>query len=150
MNPMQTGTHKKTFDAFAARLNEVCADMALPEHGRQSQLARLLGVTQGSTRKWLTGIGYPEMEKIVHICEWSGVNVNWLVMGVGPKRPGLIDTKTAILGEAIEAMPSNERQQVLDFLAYKFERSAEFFASDRLARYMKMIDAFKQHRSGLK
>jgi hypothetical protein len=23
MNPMQTGTHKKTFDAFAARLNEV-------------------------------------------------------------------------------------------------------------------------------
>jgi hypothetical protein len=71
-------------------------------------------------------------------------------MGVGPKRPGPIDTKTVIMGEAIESLPSNERQQVLDFLAYKFERSAEFFASDRLARYMKMIDAFKRDRDGLK
>lgn len=147
---MQTSTHKKTFDAFAARLNEVCADMGLPEHGRQSQLARQLGVTQGAARKWLTGKGYADMEKIVQICEWSGVNVNWLVMGVGPKRPGPIDTKTVIMGEAIESLPSDERQQVLDFLAYKFERSAEFFASDRLARYMKMIDAFKKDRDGLR
>lgn len=147
---MQSALPKKTFEAFTGRLNEVCTDMGLPEHGRQSQLARLLGVTQGATRKWLTGVGYPDMEKIVQICEWSGTNVNWLVMGVGPKRTGLIDTKTIVLGEAIEAMPADERQQVLDFLAYKFERSAEFFASDRLARYMKMIDAFKRDRAGLK
>ena len=147
---MQSAPPKKTFDAFAGRLNEVCTDMDLPMHGRQSQLAKLLKVTQGATRKWLTGAGYPDMDKIVQICEWSGTNVNWLVMVVGPKRTDIIDTKTIILGEAIEAMPSDDRQQVLDFIAYKFERSGEFFAGERLARYMKMIDAFKRDRDGLR
>ena len=46
---MQSAPPKKTFDAFAGRLNEVCTDMDLPMHGRQSQLAKLLKVTQGAT-----------------------------------------------------------------------------------------------------
>lgn len=141
---MQTTPPRKTFEAFAGRLNEVCTDMELPAHGRQSQLAKILKVTHGATRKWLTGAGYPDMDKIVQICEWSGTNVNWLVMGVGPKRTDIIDTKTIILGEAIEAMPQDDRQQVLDFIAYKFERSGEFFAGERLARYMTVAVAARK------
>lgn len=123
--------------------------MGLPEHGRQTVLARHFFVTQGATKKWLSGEGYPTMEKLIAICEWAGVNLNWLTLGTGPKRTDTVDTKSLVLGEAIESMPEDERQQVLDFITYKFERSsAPLFAGERMARYLKMIDAFKRDRDG--
>lgn len=134
-----------TLNSFADRLHEVCDDMKLPKHGRQTLLARKFDVTQGATKKWLSGDGYPSMDNIVAICDWAGVNVNWLVQGVGPKRTDGIDTKSLILGEAIESMPEPDRQQALDFIGYKIERSsAPIFTGERLARYMKMLDAFKK------
>jgi transcriptional regulator with XRE-family HTH domain len=138
---------KASLTTFAARLNEVCDDMKLPLHGRQTLLAKKFGVTQGATKKWLTGEGYPTMDKLIAICEWSDVNINWLTMGRGPKREGAVDTKSLVLGEAIEAMQTEDRQQVLDFIGYKFERSTvPLFAGERMARYMKMLDAFKKDR----
>ncbi len=132
---------------FAGRLHEVCDDMHLPKHGRQTLLAKKFGVTQGATKKWLTGEGYPTIDNIVAICEWAGVNVNWLIQGTGPKRTDTVDTKSLVLGEAIETMPEPDRQQVLDFIEYKIDRSsAPLFAGERLARYMKMLDAFKKSR----
>lgn len=143
-------TSTKANTGFVARLREVCDDMQLPEHGRQTALARRFGVTQGATKKWLNGDGYPNIDKIVAICQWAGVNVNWLIMGAGPKRTDVVETKVLILGEAIAAMPKSDREQVLDFLAFKFEKSADLFVGERLARYMTMIDAFKKDRDGLK
>lgn len=91
------------------------------------------------------------MDKLIAICEWAGVNLNWLTMGVGPKRTDTVDTKALVLGEAIEALPGDERQQVLDFISYKFERSsAPIFAGERMTRYLKMIDAFKKDRDAKK
>jgi transcriptional regulator with XRE-family HTH domain len=127
---------------FTQRLTEVCRDMNLPEHGQQTALARLLGVTQGATKKWFNGEGYPTLDKIVAICDWANGNVNWLVMGYGPKRRDIIDTKSIVLGETIENMAEDDRQQVLDFIGYKLERGG-MFAGEQLARYMKMLDAFK-------
>lgn len=136
---------------FVARLNEVCDDMKLPtKHGRQTALAKVFGVTQGATKKWLSGASWPGFDNIVAICEWAGVNVNWLVMGAGPKRNDVVETKVLVLGEALEAMPQPDREQVLDFLAFKFEKSADLFVGERLARYMTMIDAFKKDRDGLR
>ncbi len=44
-------------------------------------------------------------------------------------------------------MPDPDRQQVLDFIGYKIDRSsAPLFTGERLARYMKMLDAFKKSR----
>lgn len=140
-----------TQTGFVARLKEVCDDMGLPPgHGRQTALARQFGVTQGATKKWLGGGAYPTLGKIVQICEWSNTNVNWLVMGAGPKTNSGVDIKTIVLGEAIEAMPPDDRQQVLDFMAFKFERSGDMFVGERLARYMTMLDAFKKDRDNLK
>lgn len=140
-----------TQTGFVARLNEVCDDMGLPrQHGRQTALAKVFGVTQGATKKWLNGLSWPGFDHIVAICNWAQVNVNWLVMGAGPKRTGPLETKVLVLGEAIESMPKAERDQVMDFLAFKFEKSADMFVGERLARYMTMIDAFKKDRDGLK
>lgn len=141
-------TSNSTQALFSRRLAEICDDMGLPAHGRQTLLAQQLKVTQGATKKWLSGDGYPTMDKLIAICDWAGCNLNWLVQGVGPKRIDAVDTKSLVLGEALETLPSDERQQVLDFIGYKIERSsAQLFTGDRLARYMRMLDAFKQDRA---
>jgi transcriptional regulator with XRE-family HTH domain len=149
---MFSGMGKLATDTgFVARLNEVCDDMKLPaKHGRQTALAKVFGVTQGATKKWLSGTSWPGFDHIVAICEWAGVNVNWLVMGAGPKRNDVVETKVLVLGEALESMSQPDREQVLDFLAFKFEKSADLFVGERLARYMTMIDAFKKDRDGLR
>lgn len=41
--------------AFAARVNEVCDDLQLPAHGRQTALAQWMGLTPNAARKWLLG-----------------------------------------------------------------------------------------------
>lgn len=148
---LETMSPSSTLNGFASRLREVCDDMGLPEHGRQTLLARRFSVTQGATKKWLTGEGYPTLDNIVSICEWSGVNLNWLTMGTGPKRTDTVDTKSLVLGEAIESLQPDDRQQVLDFIGYKFEKSsAPIFTGERMGRYMKMLDAFKRDRDGKK
>jgi len=55
-----------------------------------------------------------------------------------------------VLHEGQTPRPLQERDQVMDFLAFKFEKSADMFVGERLARYMTMIDAFKKDRDGLK
>lgn len=130
---------------FARRLNELCDDMKLPIHGRQSELARIFGVGPKAARKWLVGEGYPEIELAVRIAKWGNVSFNWLMTGAGPKREGHADTKMLVLGEVLESMPADTGQQVFDFIEYKLQRS-NLFTGDRLARYLTMIDAFKRDR----
>lgn len=136
--------------AFAARMNEICSDRGLPaERGRQSALAKAFGVTPNAARKWLLGDGYPEMEVAVRLAEWADVNIEWLLTGRGPKRAaGGVPTKSLVLGEAVEALPMTERQQVLDFLGYKIERTGAVFTREKLARYMAMLDQFAKTPRG--
>lgn len=130
--------------AFAARMNEICDDLGIPaEHGRQAALGRRFGVTPKAARKWLMGDGYPELELAIAIAEAAGVNINWLLQGAGPKRGDRIETKALVLNEAIEALPDEGRQQVLNFMGFTFQQADGIFTGERLARYMKMLDAFK-------
>jgi hypothetical protein len=131
---------------FALRLAEVCGDLGIvPGHGQQAALGRMFGVTPKAARKWLVGDGYPEMETAIKICDKAGVNINWLLQGVGPKRGDKIETKALVLSEAIESLPMEERQQALNFLGYTLEHSSSVvFTKERLTRYMRMLDAFKQ------
>jgi transcriptional regulator with XRE-family HTH domain len=44
------------------------------------------------------------------------------------------------LQEGIQALPEEQAQEVLDFIRYKFERAEGVIASEKAARYVKMID----------
>lgn len=104
----------------------------------------MFGVTPKAARKWLIGEGYPETETVLRIAEKAGVNVNWLLQGVGPKRGDKVDTKALVITEALEALPPEDRQQVLNFMGYTFEHAhSTVFTGERLARYMRMLDSFK-------
>ena len=45
----------------------------------QEQLAEKLGVTRQAVSKWESGISYPEMDKVMQICQLFNLNINELV-----------------------------------------------------------------------
>jgi hypothetical protein len=47
------------------------------------------------------------------------------------------------IGEAVSALPESDRQQVLDFIQYRWQRAGELVASERAARYVTMIESIK-------
>jgi hypothetical protein len=73
-------------EAFSRRMHEICDDMKLPVHGRQSGLAKLFNVSQKGARKWLEAESFPRWEHIIRITGWAGVTVEWLVTGREPKK----------------------------------------------------------------
>lgn len=131
-------------EEFAARLREICRDMGLPaDRGLQTRLAEQFRVSPNAARKWVQGLGMPELETAIEIANWGGVNVIWLLQGKGPKRGDKLDTKAIVLNEAMDAIPPDDRQMVLDFMRYKIERADGIIAGERMARYLTMIDNFK-------
>jgi transcriptional regulator with XRE-family HTH domain len=126
--------------AFALRMNELADDIGVPRRGRQTALGKTFGVTPKAARKWLTGEGLPELGTAVAIANRAGVNVVWLLQGVGPKRGQAVDGEKIALTEGIDELPQEDRQQVLDFIGFKFSRADGWFVGEKLARYMKLLD----------
>ncbi len=129
---------------FAARLAELCDEKNLPKRGRLKLLAAEFKVSYQAVKKWLEGTSFPSTETIIDIANWAHVNVNWLLQGVGPKRGEMVDSSMLAVIEGIQEMPPDDRQQVLDFLGFKFERADGWFASEKLARYMVLLDTLKK------
>lgn len=125
---------------FAARLRELCDENHMPERGRQSQLAREFSVSQGATRKWLTGESLPELEMVVRLSTYFKVNVNWLLQGVGLKRGTKIDMKAVVLDEALSSFPTDERREVLNYIKYKLVSAKARYTGEQLARYTVALD----------
>jgi hypothetical protein len=65
--------------AFTARLLQL-----VDEAGSKSGFAGLAGVTQRSVRLWIEG-GEPGRDRLAAIAEKTGVSLDWLVAGRGPK-----------------------------------------------------------------
>lgn len=73
--------------AFAARLNAICDDNNIPPKGkgRQTSLSKMFKLSQNAVLKWLEGEGYPSLDMAQQIATWSGVHLEWLLTGRGPK-----------------------------------------------------------------
>lgn len=91
-------------------MHEICNDMKLPVHGRQSELAKVFKVSQKGARKWLEAESFPRWEHIIRITEWAGVTVEWLMSGRGPKTIDQLYPTRAIAHVA-EIMQAMEPQQ---------------------------------------
>ena len=86
----------------------------------------------------------PELEMVVRLADWGDVNVLWLIQGRGPKRGEKVDTRPGELLDAVNSLPADDGQQVFDFIRYKIERADGWFTSDKLGRYMAMLDDIKK------
>lgn len=72
--------------------------------GSQSvrSFAQEIGVSETAVRKYLKG-GLPALDILMRICDLTGVNVNWLVTGEGPKYPMAYDLKLAKMRKKIKS-----------------------------------------------
>lgn len=70
---------------FSDRFNLALDEIGIPpmNHGRQTEVAKLFNVSQGSARKWVLGESYPEITKLSDMCRKLGVTMKWLVSGSG-------------------------------------------------------------------
>lgn len=74
-------------EGFSNRLKEILADNGYPGWGRQRFIAQKFGVSHPSAKKWLDGVNYPEMDKLVEFARWGNTTVDWLITGEGLKHP---------------------------------------------------------------
>lgn len=134
----------KAREDFASRLAEVCQDMGIPEHGRQTRLAELFKLTQRGVKRWFDGESFPGVDKAVSIATWANVNFEWLMTGRGTKKRDntMLNEMRNIL-EILHNIPDGPKQDVLEFIQYRVERADPPFASDKAARYVKMIEGIK-------
>jgi hypothetical protein len=129
---------------FASRMHEICDDMKVSGgHGRQAALGRVFEVTPKTARKWLMGIGYPEMVRAVQIANWADVNLTWLLQGVGPKRGTKVNTKALVIDEAVRSLPRELGIDLIDNLRAKLERAGKLQAHEPSKRYITMLDAYE-------
>lgn len=145
---MKEADEKLSLARFAERMNEICDDMGLPrERGRQTALAALFKVTNKAARKWLLGLGYPEMAMAIRIADWANVSLVWLLQGSGPRRERRVDTKALLLDEAVHSLPPELGADLIDNLRSKLERVGRLTAQEPPARYITMLDAYEQEIS---
>jgi hypothetical protein len=84
--------------------------------------------------KWSKGGGI-EQDKLKLLAEFFGVTEAWLTYGEAP---------APTLDEAVGKLPDESRQEVLDFIRYKFSRAEGLIASDVASDYHVMIDRIRK------
>lgn len=114
---------------FAQRLNEVCDDMGVPEQGRQSGLARKVSELAGKTyvpnavRKWLNGLGMPELSMAIRLANWAGVSVTWLLQGTEPKRGAAVPMSAVIFDEAMRELPADAARSIVNHILFTLHQT---------------------------
>lgn len=99
--------------AFSRRMHEICDDMKLPKHGRQSELAKVFSVSQKGARKWLEAESFPRWEHVIRITQWANVTIEWLMSGRGAKRIDELYPSMAIAHVAKVMQAMEPEQQYL-------------------------------------
>jgi transcriptional regulator with XRE-family HTH domain len=128
---------------FRAHIHELCDDWEIPAHGRQTRLGEMFGVTPNTARKWLNGLGLPELEKAIEIANRADVNVAWLLQGKGLKRGDTVNEDAELLAEALNDMPRDIRNGSLDFFGFQLSKSEGFIPEGKLAKYRSLIERLK-------
>lgn len=129
--------------AFAGRLHELCNDKKVRAgHGRATDLARLFGLTPNATRKWLLGLGLPNLEQCITVAQWGDVNIEWLLTGRGPKRSQWAATNGVVIDEMLRSMPKEERQESVAMLRYEVSKATPFLVEEQARRYIAALDQY--------
>jgi transcriptional regulator with XRE-family HTH domain len=68
-------------------------------------LARVIQRSEGAIRKWLRGQSEPAVSDLRAICEATGTNVEWLVMGRGEQKGMALREPPATPGSDDEPLP---------------------------------------------
>lgn len=100
----------------------------------QTWLAESMGVSDAAVSKWLR-TGEISRDRLVDLARMLKISVDQLLTGESAPPNDVQD--------AFESLPDVDRQMTLDFLQYRWERAEGVVASEKIARYVKMIERIK-------
>jgi hypothetical protein len=99
--------------AFARRLNQALDHAGFTKgRGRTTALAGHYNVSRETSRKWLTGLALPELERIIELALQTGVCFEWLITGRGP----MVVEDLAVRESAPFPYAGAEQRKLLDLL----------------------------------
>lgn len=97
--------------AFWQRLDEALGEKWAPLNA--NSLAVRLEMSQGSTHRWYSGVGLPDIKIALELAKSGGVCVQWLLDGTKPKYPISKDPSIRELFDICEGLDEEGRQFVL-------------------------------------
>jgi len=130
---------KDDFSTFAARFK--WAIERSPHN--QTALAAAIGATTGTITQWKTGDTKKyDAELVIKAAQFLDVDVEWLVTGQGS--PERIRKTSLRMAEIVDGLPSDPRQQTLDFISYQVTKAEPLMAGEKAAHYHRMIESIIQ------
>ena len=86
----------------------------------QKALARRLHISQPSISGWKNGDHLPDNIHMIRLADWSGLCVEWIWSGRGPKFPEPVaGSDSQKLIELLDDLPEQDRAEILKFAEYK-------------------------------
>jgi len=105
------------------RILEAMTDVSLPR--TQTAVAKVCGITQPSVQRWAKGRNAPTLKQAIRFCLKTGVCVEWIYTGRGPKHP---EAKPGSTTEAVlqifHALDEDGRKEVLRHAEYIANRNS--------------------------
>ena len=95
------------------RLKEIRKTFSL---GQQA-FAREIGSSQSTVSAFEKGDRKPDVDMVIHICDIFAINIDWLLLGVGPMRrtQGSSASQT---GNTLPALPNESNTQHIENIAF--------------------------------
>lgn len=75
------------YPGFSKRFVQMCKERNAPDN--QTELGKLLGVSQSLIAYWKNGNRLPTLENGIIAADYLGCNVEWLLTGKGEKYPNI-------------------------------------------------------------
>jgi hypothetical protein len=132
---------------LSTRLVQVLGSEPLTESARRLADQGCI-VSPQAIHKWRQG-GTIAEENLQALCLAYNVSPAWLRYGVGPKSPADPEgSPRDAAAELIESLPPDAKQETLDFIEWKIQRSP-LVDREQFGRYLRMIDKIKRSGDGL-
>jgi hypothetical protein len=127
---------------FWTRLSEAMTDKKIKV--TQTSAAALIGLTQGSAKKWKQG-GFPSQENANDLAIRLGVSVEWLLNGRGPKAPlSSLTTDEELLLHLYRQLQPAEQGEVRTWM------SVQISMRDRQSRTQDILSDFPRKSAKIK
>lgn len=80
--PVARPNRTREYLSLAGRINELVA-----EHTGRNAFAEAVGMSRTVVNAWIDCQRHPQANSLMRICILLNVHPNWLLLGIGPKRP---------------------------------------------------------------
>lgn len=124
-------------ETFADRFIQLKGPRSYEALADEIEHATGVRISPQAMHKWGAQNGGITLENARVVAAFFRVSPAWLLFGEGPQ------DRREHLETVLQELSDESRQQVFDFISYKFEKADGLFASDKLGDYLGMIRRIK-------